>query len=648
LEVSVIGRVNNITLPVAKALLPVFEAIINSIQACSSRTSCDIELQILRDLSQSSLSDEANFLPEITSFIIKDNGCGFITENFKSFNKSDSISKAEIGGKGIGRFLWLKAFEFVKVNSVFEENNKKKNISFEFSAKKEGIAELKKTDVARSVPPNTEIELVNIIEKYRKYIPRETKTISQDLFEYCLPYFINGQQLNISVYDNYNAEKYNLLEMYNNDVKNSIKKKQLKIAQNELDVFLINYPTTAEASHRIIYCANNREVKIEKLSKYIPMLSHRLKNEPGGEFILVIYVLGKYLDEMVNQERTQFLFNDEEDEEVTKYGQQEMMVDNLLTLSQIRQAVLQIIEMHIEPNIKELKASHLRKIEKIINENSPEYKSVLTYCKEDIYNIPPTLSTENTELELYKIRHKLELDIRQRNNKLLEKEPSTDKEMDEFIKEYRKMAEELTIIGKDKLTDYILQRRAIIKLFEIRLKKRDDDKYPLEKAIHNIIVPLRTTSDEIDYMNQNLWLIDERFTYHYYLSSDENIKKSGKKGETKRPDILFFNKSLVFTEDQSPYQSIVIIEFKRPQRNDYTDSDNPFTQVLGYMDMILENKATDKDGRPIIVGKSSRFYVYIICDITPKIDKLAKNYSATKSPDNMGYFWFNSSYNAYM
>jgi hypothetical protein len=295
-----------------------------------------------------------------------------------------------------------------------------------------------------------------------------------------------------------------------------------------------------------------------------------------------------------------------------------------------------------------LKKNHLQKIEKIIDGTSPEYRSVLAYCKEDIYKIPPTLSNENTELELYKIRHKLELDIKQRNNKLLEKEPSTDKEMDEFIKEYKKMAEELTVITKDKLADYILQRRAIIKLFEIRLKKRDDDKYPLEKALHNIIVPLRTTSDEIDYMNQNLWLIDERFTYHYYLASDEHLKKSRKKGESQRPDILLFNKSLAFTEDQSPYQSIVIIEFKRPQRNDYTDTDNPVTQVLGYMDMILDNKATDKDGRPMIIGKSTRFYDYIICDITPKINKIAKTYSATKSPDDMGYFWFNSPYNAYM
>ena len=287
----------------------------------------------------------------------------------------------------------------------------------------------------------------------------------------------------------------------------------------------------------------------------------------------------------------------------------------------------------------------MNKIQKIINENSPEYRSVLKYCEEDIYKIPPSLNVENTEIELHKIQHRMEIDIRKKNIKLLEKEPSSDKEMDEYVEEYMQMAEKLTNISKDKLSDYVMQRRAIIKLFEARLKRRDDKKYPLEKALHNIIVPLRTSSDEVDYMNQNLWLVDERFTYHNFLASDENIKKGRKK---ERADIMIFNKSLAFTEDLSPYQSIVITEFKRPQRDDYTDADNPISQVLGYIKTILTNKAKDKDGRPIITNDSTRFYVYIICDITPKIENLANQYSATKAPDNMGYFWFNDPYRAYM
>jgi hypothetical protein len=647
LEVSVIGRVNNINLPLTKALLPVFEAIINSIQACALNKNPNIDLLINRNLLQPALSEDVNFLPEIIGFVIRDNGCGFNTENYNSFDKSDSTSKIEIGGKGIGRFLWLKAFESVSINSVFIENNEKKNIRFKFSNKKdEGISELVINSVVESMPVTTEVKLINIIKKYSKYIPRETKTIAQDLFEHCLPYYINGIKLNINISDDYNQnEIYNLSNMYKDSIQNNIEKETISIKTNNIDIHIIKYPTTSEANHRIIYCAHNREVKREKLNNYIPLISQRLKDKQGNDFILIIYVIGKYFDDMVNQERTRFLFDEETDEDITEYGQQELSIDEFPTLSQIREVIIPVIISHIEENIKNLKENHMQKIKSIVNEISPEYRSVLKYCEDDIYKIPPTLNVENTEIELHKIRHRLELDIKQRNNKLLENEPSTDKEMEEFIKEYMKIAEELTYLGKDKLSDYVMQRHAIIKLFEARLKKRDDDKYPLEKALHSIIVPLKTTSDEVDYMNQNLWLIDERFTYHNYLASDENIKKERK---NKRADIMIFNKTLAFTEDQSPYQSIVIIEFKRPQRNDYTDNENPVTQVLGYMDMILDNKAKDKDGRPIIIGKATRFYVYIICDITPKIEKIAKDFSATKAPDDMGYFWFNNPYNAYM
>jgi hypothetical protein len=647
LEVSVIGRVNNISLPVTKALLPVFEAIINSIQACSSNKKSDIDLLINRNLLQPSLSEEANFLPEVKGFVISDNGCGFNTKNFDSFNKSDTTNKIEIGGKGVGRFLWLKAFEHVSVDSIYIENNEKKKIHFEFSTKKDdGISELAINPIAESTPLTTKVKLVNISEKYSKYIPKETKTIAQSLFEYCLPYYINGAKLNINISDDNNQnEHFNLLDMYKELIQNNIEKETISIKSNSIDVYIIKYPTTSEANHRIIYCAHNREVKVEKLNKHIPLISQRLKDSQGNDFILMIYIIGKYFDEMVNKESTHFIFDEETDGDIIDYGQQELSIEGFPSLDQIRQEIIPIIYSHVEENIKDLKERHFQKIQSIVSETSPEYRSVIKYCENDIYKIPPNLNVENTEIELYKLRHRLELDIKRRNIKLLEKEPTNDEEMEDFIKEHMKIAEEITELGKDKLSDYVIQRHAIIKLFEARLKKRNDDRYPLEKAIHNIITPLKTTSDEIDYMNQNLWLIDERFTYHNYLASDENIK-NGKKN--KRPDLLIFNKTLAFTEDANPYQSIIIIEFKRPERNDYTDSENPFTQVFGYMDIILDNKAKDKDGRPIIIQETTRFYVYIICDITPKIVKLANDYSATKAPDDMGYFWFNTHYKAYM
>ena len=44
---------------------------------------------------------------------------------FKSFLESDSTYKAKIGGKGVGRFSWLKAFEEVEIQSVYKEYDDK-------------------------------------------------------------------------------------------------------------------------------------------------------------------------------------------------------------------------------------------------------------------------------------------------------------------------------------------------------------------------------------------------------------------------------------------------------------------------------------------------------------------------------------------
>jgi hypothetical protein len=52
-------------------------------------------------------------------------------------------------------------------------------------------------------------------------------------------------------------------------------------------------------------------------------------------------------------------------------------------------------------------------------------------------------------------------------------------------------------------------------------------KYPLEEIIHKIIYPMRTTSDDVPYDQQNLWIIDERLSYHGFLGACPSNAKTG-------------------------------------------------------------------------------------------------------------------------
>ena len=77
----------------------------------------------------------------VTGFIVKDNGVGFTQKNFESFLTSDSDYKMEKGGKGVGRFLCLKAFDQIEVESVYRDNGGIKQRSFVSKPKGEGIFE---------------------------------------------------------------------------------------------------------------------------------------------------------------------------------------------------------------------------------------------------------------------------------------------------------------------------------------------------------------------------------------------------------------------------------------------------------------------------------------------------------------------------
>jgi hypothetical protein len=117
MKASVAGCVRNTVLARTKSLLPVFEAVINSFQAieeAGSRNGHSIHLRAIRERTL----DESRPVA-IEAFSISDTGIGFTDANYDSFNIVDSPYKAAHGGKGLGRFLWLKAFERVEIDSHY-------------------------------------------------------------------------------------------------------------------------------------------------------------------------------------------------------------------------------------------------------------------------------------------------------------------------------------------------------------------------------------------------------------------------------------------------------------------------------------------------------------------------------------------------
>ena len=101
------------------------EAIVNSIHAIEERVSKGLLVDASTGIIDITVKRKPVFdeipvsLAPIEGFIISDNGIGFDENNLKSFLESDSTYKRAKGGKGVGRFAWLKAFDSVEIKSTF-------------------------------------------------------------------------------------------------------------------------------------------------------------------------------------------------------------------------------------------------------------------------------------------------------------------------------------------------------------------------------------------------------------------------------------------------------------------------------------------------------------------------------------------------
>ena len=99
-----------------------FDAVVNSLQAIeyagSSAASPSIDIVVGRD----TVLDGLDTAGEVKDFTVTDNGVGFDDTNFDSFFTSDTQYKSGRGGKGIGRFLWPKAFQCAEVESHYQQD----------------------------------------------------------------------------------------------------------------------------------------------------------------------------------------------------------------------------------------------------------------------------------------------------------------------------------------------------------------------------------------------------------------------------------------------------------------------------------------------------------------------------------------------
>jgi hypothetical protein len=115
-----------------------------------------------------------------------------------------------------------------------------------------------------------------------------------------------------------------------------------------------------------------------------------------------------------------------------------------------------------------------------------------------------------------------------------------------------------------------------------------------------------------------------------------------------RPDLMIFERALSFAEDDAVLNSLVIVEFKKPDRSDYRKED-PVDQVYRLIREIKSGHFKDKTGREIKV-QSDRIpaNAYVICDTTKEVEIIAQNKGMLPTPDRLSYYGYNQNLSAYV
>lgn len=649
MQSNVIGRVRNTNLAKNQGLLPLYEAIINSIDAIEetqgSTPSGKIIITILRHYALPAVGAEQDQLVNapIRGFVIEDNGIGFTDENFNYFNEADTQAKVTRGGKGVGRFIWLKAFQRVEISSVFEKDGKLFGREFEFSLETpEGIQKHKVSPITSQESTHTVVRLLDFKSDFEERIPRNATIISRRIVEHCLEYLLLGRYPQITIREEDNSQVIDLVEVYDSLVAN-VSRERFRIGGNEFDVAHFKIQIHSDIAHQINFCANNRVVKSAKIGNKVPNLSATLSSDGDEPFVYAGYVTSEFLDNHVNQQRTDF--------EV--FPEDGFKIPGELTWQEIESASLDKSKFFLKPFTEAIKVEKEDRIREYVNENAPEYRYIVSNHPDELDAIPPDISDEKLDSQLYEIQRKIEHELRDDAEAIVETLKS-DKEWDDkkWEEQFSKFWEELNEVGKASLAKYIVHRKKMLTILEMALKRQTSGKYSREDAIHRIIFPLKTISDEITHDQHNLWIIDEKLSYHQYLASDKPLNKIQPIDSdfNSRPDLLiFFNNSFATVDDEHPYNSgVVIFEFKRPMRDDYSESENPITQVLSYVKQIKDGKALQKDGRPIQIPQTTPFYCYVICDITSTVRDRADFSSLRPTPDANGYFGFFENLGAYV
>lgn len=645
MDTNLQGRLRNLTLPKKNGLIPLFEAVVNSVHAIeerfgsakdvSNRGSVTVVIHRRSAQAELALTSDRQRRP-ISGFDIVDNGIGFNDRNWESFKRLDFTLKGDKGCKGIGRLTWLKAFRHAEIDSLFFDENGRGRRSFRFSTETE-VSGGDRQSSSTIAEPETRVHLREFRKDYASAVESSAQGVAIRLLEHMLWYFVrDGGVPKIVIVDEDAEEVIDLNDLFDQHMHTESAREDFEVKGVAFEITHVKFRLRQERKHVVAYCAGQRLVVEETLE--LPGLSPSIADE-FGPYRYAAYIFSSYLDERVSAERTILNIDD---------GADDLFAETEISRKDIRDAARPLIEAFLGKSLQDNLDAGKKRVESFVRSKAPHYLPIIKHFDE-----VPFVDASTNDAMLDRILHSKKFQVEQvlltEGSELLN--PRLGDDFKDYSDRVARYMEKLQSVKQSDLAAYVAHRRVVLDLLKASSKVRPDGTYEREAVLHNLSMPMKTTSEDLDHLRaSNLWLLDERLAFHqHYLGSEVSLSRipftdAGGGEETDIVGLNIYDNPHLFGDNDSAVQAaITIVEIKRPMRDGFRSGEkkDPLEQALGYLRKIRAGSKVSGLGRQLKTSSELPAYIYVLADLTESMKERCEYATLHAAPDGLSYFGWN-------
>ncbi|QDZ12550.1 hypothetical protein [Devosia ginsengisoli] len=593
-------------------LLPVYEAGSNSIHSLIEHLGADH----VATQGKLTFAFSKGSTPEQFSVAITDNAAGLNDTNFRAFRTPFTGNKLRRGGKGFGRFIAFKVFESIQYKSRYNEDGQDLTRAFVFDVSKdEEITEL-------VLEP--EFPYINgcavTYESVRPTYHRQWEAVSEEklldhLTSNFLTYLVDGRMPETVV--EVEGKHHNLRDHF----AKTFKHEQTHLLAVEIEG--VSHDLRCDVSrvergkpfskHTLLFFADNRLLGAGRAIEN-KIGRSAFQRPDGTEYVVIATLSGTFLDTHANQARTALEVDEDQIATIvdiaceailqTESAQHELIKDDQ------RDTVVDLLQRH--PLLR----------------YGLSGSTVADYVKSK----PNSWRQENfvSDLAVQRLREERRWTAYVQN---------TIADKDLFDQRKSQLLQRVSDTYRDALAEYIVHRKAVIEIAD-RLRGADDNgTMTREDAFHQLIFPRHQDSVSAKQFQHNLWMLDERLAFVSYISSDRTLHGGRRQLGDKVTDIAFYDECYV-TGGQGN-TSVVIVEFKRPGRDDYSFGKEG-------SDPIRRKSFLTTSGKTIDIPTATPITAIIVADLEPSLRSLAKRYDFDETWDKRGLYKYHEEFDVFV